>query len=172
MFLRSTPRTKDGKQHRYYSVVENIRSHGTQQVYQKTLLYLGELNDSQQAAWIKALDIFHADCGQIETRSLFPSDRVPAASPVPPLALRLDEYLLSRPRQYGACWLACELWQQLNLDEFWRSKFAPSREGTDWVRLLQVLVAYRLIEPGSEWRCQRLWYDRSAMGDLLGQEFS
>lgn len=170
MFLRSTKRKKDGKEHRYWSVVENVR-HPSGPVHQKTLLYLGDLNDSQHADWTKALAVFNADSGQTETRSLFPSDRTPPRTDVPALSLRLDDYHLSHPRQYGACWLACDLWRQLGLDQFWAEKLPPSREGTDWARLLQVSVAYRLIAPGSEWRCHRQWYDRSAMGDLLGEDF-
>jgi transposase len=140
-------------------------------VHQKTLLYLGELNDSQQTAWTKALEVFNADSGQTETRSLFPSDRTPPPTDAPALSLCLEGYELSRPRQYGAWWLACDLWRQWGLDQFWAGKLAPSREGTDWARLLQVSVAYRLIAPGSEWRCHRQWYDLSAMGDLLGPDF-
>jgi len=170
MFLRSTKRKKDGKEHRYWSVVENVR-HATGPVHQRTLLYLGELNDSQQSVWIKALEIFNADSGQTETRSLFPAERTPPPNGTPTLSLRLDDYQLSHPRQYGACWLACELWRQLGLDQFWAEKLTPSREGTDWARRLQVSVAYRLIAPGSEWRCHRQWYDHSAMGDLLGPDF-
>ena len=171
MFLRATKRKKDGKEHRYWSVVENIR-HPTGPVHQKTLLYLGELNDSQQAVWTKAIAVFNTEAGQMETRSLFPADRVPPSTvAAPALSLCLADYRLSQPRQYGACWLAGELWRQLGLEEFWAGKLPPSREGTDWARLLQVSTAYRLIAPGSEWRCHRQWYDRSAMGDLLGPDF-
>lgn len=170
MYLRSTKRKKDGKEHRYWSVVESVRT-SCRSVHQKPLLYLGELNDCQQSAWNKALEIFNVDSGQIETRSLFPSDRTPPVSDAPALSLRLDQYQLSRPRQYGACWLACELWRQLGLDQFWSGKLPTSREGTDWAKLLQVLVAYRWIAPGSEWRCHRQWFERSAMGDLLGPDF-
>jgi hypothetical protein len=173
MFLRATKRKKDGKEHRYWSVVENVR-HTSGPVHQKTLLYLGDLNDSQHADWTKVLAVFNTDSGQTETRSLFPSDRTPpatAAPAAPALSLCLADYHLSRPRQYGACWLACDLWRQLGLDQFWAEKLPPSREGTDWARLLQVSVAYRLIAPGSEWRCHRQRYDQSAMGDLLGPDF-
>lgn len=170
MFLRATKRKKDGKEHRYWSVVENVR-HATGPVHQRTLLYLGDLNDSQHADWTKVLAVFNTDSGQTETRSLFPSDRTPPATAAPALSLCLADYQLSRPRQYGACWLASDLWRQLGLDEFWADKLPPSREGTDWAKLLQVSVAYRLIAPGSEWRCHRQWYDQSAMGDLLGPDF-
>jgi transposase len=79
---------------------------------------------------------------------------------------------LHRPRQWGACWLACELYQQLGLDRFWAARLADSREGTSWRHILQTLVCYRLIDPGSEWRLHRLWFEQSAMGDLLGEDYS
>jgi hypothetical protein len=170
MFLRATKRKKDGKEHRYWSVVENLRN-SSGSVYQRTLLYLGELNDSQHGAWTKALEVFNVDSGQNETRSLFPADRTPPLGDTPALSLHLDQYQLSHPRQYGACWLSCELWRQLGLDQFWADKLPVSREGTDWAGLLLVSTAYRLIAPGSEWRCHRQWYERSAMGDLLGPSF-
>ena len=47
-----------------------------------------------------------------------------------------------------------------------------SREGTDWEHVLQTLCSYRLLDPGSEWRLHRVWFDQSAMGDLLGEDFS
>jgi Transposase DDE domain len=170
MFLRATKRKKDGKEHRYWSVVENLRN-SSGSVYQRTLLYLGELNDSQHGAWTKALEVFNVDSGHNETRSLFPADRTPPPGDTPALSLHLDQYHLSHPRQYGACWLSCELWRQLGLDQFWANKLPVSREGTDWAGLLLVSTAYRLIAPGSEWRCHRQWYERSAMGDLLGPSF-
>ena len=170
MFLRSTQRKKDGKEHRYFSVVENVRVPGRRVPFQKTLLYLGEINDAQQSAWAKAIAVLDQASGQCQNLNLFPDDRpVPGALASNSVTVCLAEYRLKRPRQYGACWLACELWRELQLDTFWSQRLKPSREGTDWAKLLTVSVAYRLIEPGSEWRCHRQWYDRSAMGDLLGE---
>ena len=172
MFLRSTKRKKDGKEHRYFSVVENVRVAGRRHPYQKTLLYLGEINDTQQSAWIKAISVFDEVSGQSQNLNLFPDDHpLPSSLADPSILVRLADYQLKRPRQYGACWLACELWRELQLDSFWSQRLKPSREGTDWAKSLAVSVAYRLIEPGSEWRCHRLWYERSAMGDLLGEGF-
>ena len=74
MFLRSTPRKKDGKIHRYFSVVENRRLPGARSV-QRTVLYLGEINDQQQAAWRKTLEVFDEDEQDYRTLSLFPDDR-------------------------------------------------------------------------------------------------
>jgi hypothetical protein len=172
MFLRSTQRKKDGKEHRYFSVVENVRVPGRRSPFQKALLYLGEINDAQQSAWVKAIGVFDEASGQSQNLNLFPADRpVPHALAGCSVSVCLADYQLKRPRQYGACWLACELWRELELDSFWSQRLAPSRAGTDWAKWLAVSVAYRLIEPGSEWRCHRLWYDRSAMGDLLGEGF-
>ena len=82
--------------------------------------------------------------------------------------VRLSEFVLRRPRQWGGCWLFTQLWEQLGLREFWQERLGESREGTPWEAVLQVLTAYRLLSPGSEWRLHRHWYAHSAMGDLLG----
>jgi transposase len=79
---------------------------------------------------------------------------------------------LHRPRQWGACWLSCYLYEQLGLDAFWAKRLPETRKGTRWDLILQLLVSYRLIEPGSEWRLHRHWFEQSAMGDLLGEDFS
>ena len=167
MFLRHTTRRKDGKAHRYWSVVENRRLRGGGSA-QKTLLYLGEINDSQQAGWCQAIEAVAN--GQTTQLCLFPADRVPPAS-VAHVQIRMDKLVLRRPRQWGACWLAMELWSRLRLDEFWAPRLPASREGTRWLHVLKTLVAYRLIDPGSEFRLHRLWYDRTAMADLLGDDF-
>jgi len=108
---------------------------------------------------------------QTQPLRLFPDDRTPPPDPIPALQVRWQEYALRRPRPYGDCWLALELWRLLGLDTFWTEKLGWTREGTDWAKTLLVSVAYRLIAPGSEWRCWRLWYERSALGDLLGPDF-
>ena len=171
MFLRSTQRRKDGKEHRYFTVVESVRLPGAKHPVQKPLLYLGELNDRQHAAWSKALLVCDAATQQTQPLRLFPDDRTPPPDPIPALQVRWQEYALRRPRPYGDCWLALELWRLLGLDTFWTEKLGWTREGTDWAKTLLVSVAYRLIAPGSEWRCWRLWYERSALGDLLGPDF-
>ena len=168
MFLRYTQRKKDGKFHRYWSIVENRRGEG-RRVVQRQVLYLGEINDSQQAAWCRSIEVFESGTGQWRQVALFPEDRQAPELTHEVIHIRLDQLQLKRPRQWGACWLACELWQQLRLDDFWRERLRPSREGTDWLDLLKILASYGLIDPGSEWRLHREWYHRTAMGDLLGR---
>jgi transposase len=169
MFLRPTTRRKDGKLHRYWSVVENRRVRGGRFV-QKTLLYLGEISDSEHAVWCRMIDRLRGEDRLVQL-SLFPQDRQPPPA-VGAIGVHMDRLELSRPRQWGACWLALRLWEELALDDFWRDRLPASREGTSWLAVLKTLVAYRLIDPGSEWRLHRLWFDQNAMGDLLGEDFA
>jgi hypothetical protein len=168
MFLRETNRHKDGKDHRYYSVVENRRVRGGR-FLQKTLLYLGEINDSQRAEWVRTIGVVEGR--QIRQMALFPEDRCVPCGVESSVQLLMHRLELRRPRQWGACWLACELWERLGLRQFWEERLPASRKGTRWHNVLQTLVSYRLIDPGSEWRLHRYWYDLSAMGDLLGEDF-
>jgi len=171
MFLRQKIRKKDGKEHRYFSVVENKRVAGGR-VVQRHVLYLGEINDTQELAWRKSIEVFEDGAIQPRTLSLFPEDRcegfLPDASIV---RLKLSHVRLYRPRQWGACWLTLTLWREVQLDRFWAERLPASRKGTRWDQVLMVLVAYRLLAPGSEWRLHREWFERSALADLLGADF-
>jgi transposase len=170
MFLRSTIRRKDGKEHRYWSVVEARRVAGGR-VVQRPLLYLGEINSSQELAWRKSIEVLEEGSQRPRTLALFPEDRCEGVLPDASIVrLKLSQLRLERPRQWGACWLALQLWQELQLDRFWGARLTPSRKGTRWDLVLFVLVAYRLIAPGSEWRLHREWYARSALMDLLGTD--
>jgi len=171
MFLRQTRRKKDGKTHTYWSVVENQRLPGGR-VVQRHVLYLGEISPSQAAAWRKSIEVFDEAAGQPRTLALFPEDRCAAETPDSSVVqLRLSAMRLCRPRQWGACWLAGLLWEELHLDRFWSERLPTNRKGTRWDQVLQVLVSYRLIAPGSEWKLHRAWFGRSAMADLLGSDF-
>jgi transposase len=171
MFLRHKLRRKDGKLHRSWSIVENRRVSGGRTV-QRHVLYLGEINDVQRAAWCRTIETFDERGRPSRQIALFPEDRTPPALDCDVVQVRLSGLRLHRPRQWGACWLACQVWEQLQLDDFWSPRLPPSRQGTRWLNVLKTLVAYRLIDPGSEWRLHRLWYEKSAMGDLLGEDFA
>jgi transposase len=171
MFLRSNTRIKDGKQHRYYTVVESRRLQSGK-VAQRQVLYLGEINDSQQAAWRRTLEVFDEAEQRITPLSLFPEDRPVPADAIDSVQVKLGEMKLERARPYGNCWLGCELWRQLQLDRFWSGKLPQGREGVAWPQVLELLVVNRLIEPGSEFRVHRHWFDHSAMDVLLGQDFA
>ena len=171
MFLREKIRRKDGKEHRYFSVVENRRVAGGR-VVQRHVLYLGEINDSQELAWRCSIEVLEEGAVRPRTLSLFPEDRCEGLLPDSSIIrLKLSQLRLCRPRQWGAYWLVLTLWRELQLDRFWSDRLAASRKGTRWEQVLLVLVAYRLIAPGSEWRLHREWFERSALADLLGADF-
>ena len=172
MYLRPNRRFKDGKEHRYWSIVESKRCAGGK-VVQRQVLYLGEINDSQHEAWCRVIEAFDEEAQQSRQLALFPADRaMPGHAVEYGVQVRLGAMQLHRPRQWGACWLACQLYEQLELDRVWAARLPDSREGTRWSHILQTLACYRLIDPGSEWRLHRLWFEQSAMGDLLGEDFS
>ena len=171
MFLRCHSRKKNGKLHRYWSIVESRRLAGDNAT-QRQVLYLGEINDSQQAAWRKTVWAFDEQANESRELSLFPSDRRIPADEVDALSLKLTEMRLVRPRSFGDCWLGCLLWRELGLDRFWREKFGPDRGAVPWEKVLQLLSVNRLIEPGSEFAVHRSWFLRSAMDELLNVGFS
>jgi transposase len=172
MYLRCNRRFKDGKEHRYWNIVESKRCAGGK-IVQRQVLYLGEINDSQHQAWCRVIEAFDEKTQQRTQLALFPAEKeLPEYAEGYGVQVRLEAMELHRPRQWGACWLACHLYEQVALDRFWRDRLPDSREGTCWQHVLQTLVCYRLIDPGSEWRLHRLWFDQSAMGDLLGEDYS
>ena len=171
MFLRQMIRKKDGKEHRYFSVVENKRVAGGR-VVQRHVLYLGEINDTQELAWRKSIEVFDEGVARPRMLSLFPEDRCEGLLPDASIVrLTLSQMRLCRPRKWGACWLALTLWRELHLDRFWAIRLPASRKGTRWDQVLFVLAAYRLLDPGSEWRLHREWFERTALPDLLGADF-
>lgn len=174
MFLCAKTRKKNGKLHTYYSIVENRRLDSTR-VVQKHVLYLGEISDSHRTAWERAIQAVVHEPEQpprFQTIALLPDTaKAPeAASPGPDYTvhIKLHELSLRRPRQWGAVWLATTLYEKLGLPEFWHARLPASRKGTRWDLILQTLVTYRLISPGSEWRLHRHWFETTAAADLLG----
>jgi transposase len=166
VFLKCSTRKKDGKEHRSWSIVESRRV--GRGVVQRHVLYLGEINDSQRAAWQKSIEVFDEQQGQSRQCALFPEDRAPAVGDASAVQVRLNQLQLSRPRTWGACWLGDQLWRELQLDTFFAGRLGVSREGTDWEKVLRLLTLYRLLSPGSEWRLHRHWFGTTALADLLG----
>jgi len=119
----------------------------------------------------RSIEILEDGAARPRTLSLFPEDRVEGLlADASIVGVRLSELRLCRSRQWGACWLALMLWRELQLDQFWLKRLGVSRKGTHWDQVLFVLVAYRLLAPGSEWRLHREWFERSALADLLGKD--
>ncbi len=170
MYLKCNRRKKDGKVHRYWSIVESRRT-SSGRVVQRQVLYLGEINDSKREAWRKTIEVLEQGGKKPKQLSLFPADGGAPLEDEGVVQVQLDKLSLHRPRQFGGCWLFDRLWKKLNLDSFWKPRLPPSQKGTRWVNVLKTLTAYTLLRGGSEWRLHRQWFDQSAMGDLLGEDF-
>lgn len=171
MFLRCHRRKKNGKAHRYWSVVENRRL-STGKTTQRQVLYLGEINDSQQAAWRKTLDVFDEQRGERRQLSLFPSDQPIPADALNAIAVNLSEMKLHRARRFGDCWLGLTLWRELGLGEFWDQRLGGERGAVAWADVLSILVINRLCDPASEFMIHRRWFDETALDELLNVDFA
>ena len=160
MFLRATSRRKTARNTATLAWWRTAAAGG--RVVQRHVLYLGEINSSQELAWRKSIEVLEDGEPAPRTYALFPEDRCEGLLPDESIVrLKLESLQLHRPRQWGACWLALTLWQTLELDVFWAERLPPSRKGTRWHLVVFVLPAYRLIAPGSEWRLHREWYGRN-----------
>src|SRR3982074_3103711 len=167
MFLRAHQRTKDGKDHTYWSLVETVRTADGPR--QKTLCYLGELNSSAQARWAKTIEVFN-DEGEAQQLKLFPSHVEPPADDPQVARVLLNRVRLERTRQFGACYLGLELWKRLELDRFFEQTVDEHEADVPWSRVAAVLAINRLCAPGSELAIEERWYPSTALDDLLGIE--
>ena len=164
MFLRPNYRTKDGKEHIYWSLVETVRT--VDGPRQRTLCYLGELNGSAQARWLKSVEVFNEQ-GEAEQLKLFPSHiKVPDDDPQVARVL-VNRVRLERTRQFGACFLGWELWKRLGLDGFFAQAMDEEAAEVPWSRVAAVLAINRLCAPGSELAIEERWYPSTALDDLL-----
>jgi len=164
MFLRPHQRSKDGKDHTYWSLVETVRTVGGPR--QRTLCYLGELNGSAQARWLKSVEVFNEQ-GEARQLKLFPSHvEVPEDDPQVARVI-VNRVRLERTRQFGACFLGWELWKRLELDRFFELALDEEAAEVPWSRVAAVLAINRLCSPGSELAIEERWYPATALDDLL-----
>src|SRR5258707_3253118 len=167
MFLRPHQRSKDGKDHTYWSLVETVRTANGPR--QRTLCYLGELNGSGQARWLKSVEVFNEQ-GEAQQLKLFPSHvEVPDDDPQVARVL-VNRVRLERTRQFGACYLGLELWRRLELDRFFEQAVDDDLADVPWSRVAALLAINRLCAPGSELAIEQRWYPSTALDDLLGIE--
>src|SRR6202048_3151706 len=164
MFLRPHQRSKDGKDHTYWSLVETVRTIDGPR--QRTLCYMGELNGSAQARWLKSVEVFNEQ-GEAEQLKLFPS-HVECPEDDPQVArVLVNRVRMERPRQFGACFLGWELWKHLGLDRFFEQAVDDDPAEVPWSRVAAVLAINRLCAPGSELAVEERWYPSTALDDLL-----
>ena len=163
MFLRKLRVHKDGKEHGYWSLVETIRTADGPR--QRTLCYLGELNDSAHARWQKTIEVFN-EHGESTQLKLFSSE---AEVPDDPNVARVlvKKVRVERTRRFGDCYLGLELWKQLGLAEFFAQHLDVDGADVPWSRVAAVLAINRLCDPGSELAVEQHWYPSTALDDLL-----
>ena len=167
MFLRPNRRSKDGKDHTYWSLVETVRTPNGPR--QRTVCYLGELNSSAQARWLKTIEVFNEQ-GETQQLKLFPSQVEPPPGDPGVARVLLNKVRLERTRQFGSCWLGLELWKRLELDRFFEQAVDEHEADVPWSRVAAVLAINRLCAPGSELAIEERWYPSTALDDLLGIE--
>ena len=167
MFLRSHGRSKDGKDHTYWSLVETVRTPDGPR--QRILCYLGELNSGAQARWLKTIEVFNEQ-GEAQQLKLFPAHVEPPADDPQVARVLVDRVRLERTRQFGACWLGWELWKRLGLEGFFQQALDSDPADVPWSRVAAVLAISRLCAPGSELAVEERWYPSTALDDLLGIE--
>jgi len=164
MFLRPHQRSKDGKDHTYWSLVETVRTASGPR--QRTLCYLGELNSSAQARWLRTVEVFNEQ-GEAQQLKLFPS-HVESPPDDPQVArVLVNRVRLERTRQFGACFLGWELWRRLALDRFFEEAVDGDSADVPWSRVAALLAINRLCAPGSELAIEERWYPSTALDDLL-----
>ena len=165
MFLRPNHRSKDGKQHSYWSLVESVRTPDGPR--QRTLCHLGELNGSDHARWLRTVEVFNEQ-GEAQQLKLFPSHVEPPADDRQVARVLIRRVRLERTRQFGACYLGLELWRRLELDRFFEQAIDDDPADVPWSRVAALLAINRLCAPGSELAIEQRWYPSTALDDLLG----
>ena len=164
MYLRPHSRSKDGKAHAYWSLVETVRTPDGPR--QRTICYLGELNSSARARWVKTVEVFN-DQGDACQLKLFPS-HVVAPDDDPQVArVLVNKVRLERTRAFGSCFLGLELWKRLELDRFFAQHVDREPADVPWSRIAALLAINRLCSPGSELAIEQRWYPSTALDDLL-----
>jgi transposase len=167
MFLRPNHRSKDGKAHTYWSLVESVRTPDGPR--QRTLCHLGELNGSDHARWVKTVEVFN-EHGEARQLKLFPSHVEPPADDPQVARVLVNQVRLERTRQFGSCYLGLELWRRLGLDRFFEQAVDDAPADVPWSRVAALLAINRLCAPGSELAIEQRWYPSTALDDLLGIE--
>ena len=167
MFLRPNHRNKDGKEHTYWSLVESVRTPDGPR--QRTLCHLGELNSSDQARWLRTIEVLNEQ-GEARQLRLFPAHVEAPANDAQVARVLVNRVRLERTRQFGACYLGLELWKRLQLDDFFAQAMDGDSADVPWSRIAALLAINRLCAPGSELAIEQRWYPGTALDDLLGIE--
>ena len=166
MFLRRFTRTKDGKTHTYYALVESVRTEAGPR--QHIVAYLGELNRDEQNRWQRTVSIYNrqGDCEQL--RLFADDDQVSAPNDPDVVRIRLRSVGWTNPRRFGDVWLGLWLWKFLHLDEIVDRHLPQGKETIRPADIVAIEVINRLCGPCSEFALAEHWYASTGLEDLLG----
>jgi hypothetical protein len=165
MFLRRYCRTKNGKTHVYFALVESVRSGAGPR--QHVVAHLGELNAAQERRWQRTVVCYNRH-GDAQPLQLFADDD--AALPDDPnvVRVRLDKVGWTNGRRFGDVWLARWLWQFLQLDQIIARHVPQDKETVAPADVCAIEVINRLCQPCSEFALAERWYAATGLEDLLG----
>jgi transposase len=166
MFLRRYQRSKHGKTHTYYALVESVRTDAGPR--QRIVAHLGELNHDQERRWQRTA-VFYNRQGDAQQIRLFPEDEHVALPDDPDIVrVRLGQVGWSNARRFGDVWLARWLWQFLGLDDILSRHVPQGKETVRPADIVAIEVVNRLCQPCSEFALAEHWYRGTALEDLLG----
>jgi hypothetical protein len=159
MFLRHSTRTKNGKTHTYWRLVQSFRVGN--EVRQRTVATLGELDERGRARARALVD--RLGIGRPEPGLFDPPEKRSCAVEVLHREVRLE-----RTRNFGGPWLGHELWRALGLDKLLGRLLPKGKEDVPWALMAEILTVARLCEPSSELHIAESWYRTTAFDDLIG----
>ena len=166
MFLRRYTRTKQGKTHTYYALVESVRTAAGPR--QHIVAYLGELNHDQERRWQRTV-VFHNRQGEAQQLRLFPDDDpVPLPDDPDIVRVRLSSVGWTNARRFGDIWLARWLWHLVGLDTIVARHVPQGKHTIRPADIVAIEVINRLCAPCSEFALAEHWYAATALEDLLG----
>ena len=166
MFLRRYHRTKDGKTHTYYALVESVRTEAGPR--QRVVAYLGELNHDEERRWQRTV-VFHNRQGDGRHLRLFADDEhVDLPDDPDVVRISLKSVGWANPRPFGDVWLGLWLWRHLKLDEIVERHIPRGKETISPADVVAIEVINRLCAPCSEFALAEHWYASTGLEDLLG----
>ncbi len=159
MFIRQCFRTKNGKRHAYWALVESYRTERGPR--QRVVAWLGRMDEAGRLGIQEAAkDCPHADRQQALFDDCEPKPRW--------VEVNASAVRVENSRQFGGPWLALELIRKLELDEFFQRVLPTGRESVAWSLSGFILIIARLCEPSSELYAAEQWYPKTALPELLG----
>jgi len=165
MFLKKLTRSKSGKKHVYWALVESYRTPGGSR--HRVVSYLGELSRGEADGWAKLARKLTGSRDFAAQGTLFDSE--PECEPVPDnVTVQVSGVRVEGCARFGDVWLALVLWRMLGLDEFFARAMPEGQEGVRWDLMAAILAVARLCEPASERHIEQSWYPRTALAELLG----